>query len=157
VGLDDSEFTTGTGNGKVHFYVGAGDNATNKFDSDRGGESFSKAKDFWATQANLMKYDIVILSCEGITAPNDKPPEALAAMKAYADAGGRLFASHWHRYWFYPGAHYGEDSSIQEPAGPQASPFEPFATWNDRLDPCKAPKDGHCSVQGTINTSFPKG
>jgi hypothetical protein len=145
VGLADEEFTTGTGNGKVHFYAGSGNNVTTSF---QGGSAFSSATDFWSTQANLMKYDIVILSCEGITAPQTKPPAALEAMKQYANAGGRVFASHWHRFWFNTDAKtLGNDD---EPAGPQPSPFEPMATWNDRNDP-------NDPSFGTINTSFPKG
>ncbi|MBX3209534.1 MAG: carboxypeptidase regulatory-like domain-containing protein [Labilithrix sp.] len=142
VGLADEEFTVGSGNGKVHFYSGSGTNVTTSFQS---GGSFTPAQDFWSTQANLMKYDIVILSCEGITAPQTKPPAALEAMKQYANAGGRLFASHWHRYWFDTAAMNG-----QNPAGPQPSPFEAMATWRDRNGPGDP-------AFGTINVSFPKG
>ena len=141
VGLADEEFTVGTGDGKVHFYAGYGPNVTTSF---QGGAAFTPAQDFWSTQANLMKYDIVILSCEGITAPQTKPPAALAAMKEYANAGGRVFASHWHRFWFNTAARG------QEPAGPQPSPFEDMATWRDRGDPSNP-------SYGTINVSFPKG
>lgn len=142
VGLADEEFTVGSGNGKVHFYTGSGNNATSSF---QGGAAFTSATDFWGAQANLMKYDIVILSCEGITAPQTKPPAALEAMKQYANAGGRLFASHWHRYWFSTEAMNG-----QNPAGPQPSPFEPMATWRDRNGPGDP-------AFGTINVGFPKG
>lgn len=142
VGLADEEFTPGSGSGKVHFYAGSGDGVTSSF---QGGQKFSSAQDFWSTQGNLMKYDIVILSCEGITAPETKPPQALDAMKQYANAGGRVFASHWHRYWFNTAAQQGE-----EPAGPQPSPFENFASWRDRNEP---PNPSY----GTLNTSFPKG
>jgi len=142
VGIADEEFTVGNGDGKVHFYAGSGDGVTTRF---QGGPSFTSAEDFWSNQANLMKYDIVILSCEGITAPETKPPAALEAMKQYANAGGRVFASHWHRFWFNTAAQ-GND----EPAGPQPSPFEDFATWRDRGDP---PNPSY----GTIDQSFPKG
>jgi hypothetical protein len=154
VGIDDSEFTTHTGDGRVHLYAGgtysASSPATSRFaSSHQGGAAFGKAEDFWRSQANLMKYDMVILSCEGTTLMNTKPAEALAAMKAYADAGGRIFASHWHRYWFHTAAKYDEDGTIDEPAGPP-TPWEPFATWQDRPDPTNP-------SYGTINTSFPKG
>ena len=142
VGLADEEFTVGTGNGKVHFYSGSGGGVTTSF---QGGPTFSSATQFWSDQANLMKYDIVILSCEGITAPQTKPPVALEAMKQYANAGGRLFASHWHRFWFNTAR-----QNQSNPAGPQPSPFEDFATWQDRGDP---PNPSF----GTINVSFPKG
>ncbi len=142
VGLADEEFTVGNGNGKVHFYAGSGGGVTTSFQS---GPAFSAAKDFWSDQSNLMKYDIVILSCEGITAPDTKPPEALDAMKQFANAGGRIFASHWHRYWFSTAAR-----GNAEPAGPKPSPFEDFATWQDRGDPQNP-------SFGVIDQSFPKG
>ncbi len=144
VGLADEEFTNGSGSGKVHFYAGSGYGNNDATSSFQNGPSFSAAKDFWSSQGNLMKYDIVILSCEGRTAPETKPAAALDAMKAYANAGGRIFASHWHRYWFST-ARQDNDN----PAGPP-SPFEPMATWNDRNDP-------NNPSFGTINTSFPKG
>jgi hypothetical protein len=142
VGLADEEFTTGSESGKVHFYAGSGQNVTTRFQN---GGNFSSATDFWSTQANLMKYDIVILSCEGITAPDTKKPPALEAMKQYANAGGRIFASHWHRYWFDT-----SEMDSNNPAGPQPSPFEAMATWEDRGEPSNP-------SYGTINTSFPKG
>src|SRR5690606_34977585 len=113
----------------------------------QGGPAFSSAQEFWSAQPNLMKYDIVILSCEGITAPQTKPPVALEAMKQYANAGGRVFASHWHRFWFDTSARNGNNG---EPAGPQPSPFEAMATWRDRGNP---PNPSY----GSINTTFPKG
>lgn len=141
VGLADEEFTVGSGNGKVHFYAGSGDSVTTSFQD---GPTFTQAEDFWNDQAKLMKYDIAILSCEGITAPETKPPTALAAMKQYANAGGRVFASHWHRFWFNTAA------KNDEPAGPQPSPFENVATWRDRGNPSDP-------SYGTINVAFPKG
>lgn len=154
VGLDDSEFTTGTGDGRVHFYAGGTyDNdspATSSFaSSHQGGAAFTGAQAFWSDSSSLMKYDIVILSCEGTTLMNTKPQAALDAMKAYANAGGRVFASHWHRYWFDTSAKYRSNGTVDEPAGPP-SPFETFATWRDDEDP---PDPSF----GTINTSFPKG
>ncbi len=59
----------------------------------------SSATPFWSSVDSLSQYDIVILSCEGQQNANTKPQAALDAMKAYADKGGRVFASHWHNIW----------------------------------------------------------
>ena len=50
----------------------------------------------WSSQAQLMAYDIVLLSCEGAETYNANPP----ALEAYLNAGGRLFSSHFHYAWF---------------------------------------------------------
>jgi hypothetical protein len=101
VGLDDSEFTPPGGTGRVHLFAGFG--GATKFDAANGGAAFGTATNFWATEASLSAYDVVFLSCEGDQKPLMKPLAARAAMKAYADKGGRVFASHWHNYWIQAG------------------------------------------------------
>ena len=78
---------------------GAG-SSTRTFDASRGGGTFPAATGFWDNQANLMKYDIVIFSCEGQTFSATKPDSALNALHDYANAGGRVFATHYHYTWF---------------------------------------------------------
>ena len=58
----------------------------------------------------------------------------------YTSKGGRVFASHWHRYWFHDDA--------------QPSPFPAVGTWVDRTPPADPPT---APVDGTVDTSFPKG
>lgn len=159
IGIDDTEFTTDSGSGRVNFYYGSEASqsslSTRQFDAAHGGASFGKATDFWATESSLDRYDIVILSCEGVTQPDQKPPAALEAMHDYANKGGRIFASHYHRYWFDTSAKPAIDGDIAESAGPIVSPFEHVATWADRHNPCNDPAE--CVVYGTLNTSFAKG
>jgi hypothetical protein len=50
----------------------------------------------WANQSQLMPYDITLLSCEGQETYKANPP----ALDAYLNAGGRVFASHFHYAWF---------------------------------------------------------
>ena len=50
----------------------------------------------WASQSQLMPYDITLLSCEGEETYEANPP----ALEAYLNAGGRVFASHFHYAWF---------------------------------------------------------
>lgn len=101
VGLDDSEFTVAGGAGRVHMFAGFGGAAA--FDPSHGGGSFSSSTTLWASEASLSAYDVVLLSCEGDPRAQTKPPTGLAAMKAYADKGGRVLASHWHNYWLQAG------------------------------------------------------
>ena len=152
IGVDDAEFTNPDGGGRVHFYAGSpgGSGTTKAYAS---GAAFPSATTFWADKANLLNYDLVILSCEGDTYPATKPDAALKAMYDYTNAGGRLFASHWHRYWFSTAARTGPNP---QPAG-NPSPFEPFATWADRAAPGdQAPAPG-LDITAKVNDTFPKG
>jgi hypothetical protein len=101
IGLDDTEFTTAGGNGRVHLFSSRG--GSNKFDAARGGGTFAAATSLWATDQSLSKYDVVFMSCEGDQDVANKPQTSRDAMKSYADKGGRVFASHWHNVWLEKG------------------------------------------------------
>jgi hypothetical protein len=143
MGLDDAEFTTETGAGRIHLYSGAdfaepnGANhpATKAFDPTlNGGAPLTRATSLWGSVDSLKRYDIVILSCEGNPIEQEKPMASREAMYAYASLGGRVFASHWHRIWYSNGP----------------APVPMVGTWQDRTDPADP-------ATGTINTGFPKG
>jgi hypothetical protein len=90
----EQEMSVGGGAGRVHLFAGDGANKI-------GGTNMPSVQTLWDTDAHLKAYDIVILSCEGgqIASGTPKTQNNLDAMKAYADAGGRVFASHWHNIW----------------------------------------------------------
>ena len=96
IGLDDAEFTLPGGAGRVHLFTG---NGTDQFDAAHGNQPFPDAQTLWDDVPSLSQYDITFLSCEGSQRPATKPATSLAAMKSYADMGGRVFASHWHNIW----------------------------------------------------------
>jgi hypothetical protein len=142
MGIDDTEFTSGAGAERIHIYKGQGGH-------EASGGSPASETGLWKDKASLMAYDLVVLSCEGdeygdgLTnypdgkssgTPGTKPPAALQAMKDYADSGGRIFASHFHYYWFS--------------AGP--APFPQTATWTRA-------SNNLGNISGAIDTSFPKG
>ena len=136
IGLDDSEFSTAGGAGRVHLYAGNATSAgggTDQFDTALGGGQFAQATTLWDDVASLSAYDVVLLSCEGDQNPDDKPDPSLAAMKEYADLGGRVFASHWHNYW------------IQ--AGP--APWDDALTFNFQAD--------LNDITADVNTGFDRG
>lgn len=142
MGLDDSEFSTSAGTGRIHLFAGtdntqggANDIASKAFAPElNGGAALPPATDLWATADALKPYDIVILSCEGGVMEPAKPMTSRQALYDYASLGGRVFASHWHHIWFS--------------AGP--NPVPQIGTWRDRQDPMDL-------LVGTIDTSFPKG
>ncbi len=101
IGLDDSEITPPTGDGRLHLYAGSG--GANKFDGAHGGMSFPNATTLWQDFNSLSQYDIAFLSCEGGQNAGTKPTTAREAMKQFTDMGGRVFASHWHNIWIDSG------------------------------------------------------
>jgi hypothetical protein len=101
IGISDSEFTTEAGAGRVNLF--AGTNGTNAFSPALGGAAFTPVEPWWDSLPNLMKYDVILHSCDGIENPTNKSAAAMQALKDFADTGGRVFASHWHNYWFEKG------------------------------------------------------
>ncbi len=160
IGIDESEFTPEAGAGRVNLYQGgaaaqvgmgmgpaAGAGAYGMGSNGallNNGATFTPADPWWDNVDNLAKYDLVLHSCDGSNYnPNAVPPQepnipksmaGRMALQQYADRGGRVFASHWHGYWFEQGT----------PA------FKSIGTFLHR-DGLPSPYDA------TIDQSFPKG
>jgi hypothetical protein len=90
IGIDTTSYSDPSGTGRVRFFKanGAKYSATTPADST-----------LWASAATLEAYDMVIFDCEG--GENDKTAAAQAAVMAYANAGGRVFASHYSYVWTF--------------------------------------------------------
>ncbi len=147
MGLPTTEYVAGTGtSGHVHIFTGV------DVDGGGGGAGQPEANpmagapqsptSLWATQAQLMPYDIVLMSCEGGETYAANPP----ALEAYVNAGGRVFASHFHYAWFAGPL----ESSQSYMAPPDWG--ENLATWSD---PGAVPPLG--PIGAIVNTSFPEG
>jgi hypothetical protein len=105
VGLDTTEFTPYTSNGRVHFYTATGFPGTDLATPAPTGDSL------YGSLTKLMNYDIVILPCEG--SAFDKGT-ATGNIVQYVNQGGRLFATHYSYDWLsYAG-----------------SPFNAVGTWD---------------------------
>jgi hypothetical protein len=117
VGLDATEYSPGGGGaghiqifqGGAGAHVGAQSPAPNT--APPGPESYLQ---LWDSSADLLKYDIVLLSCEGEETQDGvqgaggetQTPLTVAdqtALLDYAAGGGRVFASHFHYAWFNSG------------------------------------------------------
>jgi len=120
LGVADAEVTTDTDGGHVHLFAGTGG-----LQSFAGGQPFPSATTLWMSAPKLGTYDLVLLSCEGAQNAATKPQPALDAMKAYADGGGRVLASHWHNIWLAGAS-----------GGPTQPAWSSIATWsNSNVDP----------------------
>lgn len=138
IGIDPSEFTTGSGAGSVRVYAGTINNASSTLP---GVTDATSAYAFWGSLSEMMKYDIIINACECQPHPRDTHGPAYENMRAYLDAGGRVFNSHYHLNFFGGSSENGgkADASLQSAAD--------WALW------------GKASSPGPfyIDTTFPKG
>lgn len=124
IGVDDKEFVEGHDDtGHIHMFKG------------KDGNMGTPAEDFWNDAAQLRKYDVVLLSCEGGEHLDNKggtAADARGSMYDYLNAGGKVFATHYHYTWFK--------------LSPQPE-FQEIATWGS----------GATADSYDINQSFPKG
>ena len=89
IGIDDTEFTDGTGNGRVHIY------------KSNGADMAVPVQDYKVLVDDLKKmkgYDVIMLPCEGL--PIQRTQQQLQNLVDYTSAGGRVFGTHYSYKWF---------------------------------------------------------
>ena len=101
IGIIDGEFQAPGGAGAVHFFRGSNGGAVGPNGSQLAGNS-AQGTDLWGNAATLKNYDIVVLSCEGSENPENKQAYYNNLLD-YMNAGGKVFASHYHYVWFKSG------------------------------------------------------
>jgi hypothetical protein len=119
IGIAQSEFTDPAQGGRVNFFLGA----------KAPGQAIDAAT---PTQAQLFAsginaYDMTILACEG--AESDESANQ-AALRNYAAAGGRVFATHYGYSWLR-----NNDANTANPTDPTADNWSQVAQWHvDQTD-----------------------
>jgi hypothetical protein len=131
IGIDDAEFTSDAGTGRVHVYEGGTLDGFLYAASVSGG---SPATALWSNLAKMKSYDLVINACEGDTFVAEKPTASLQNFALYANAGGRTFNTHYQYTWIADGV----------------APLPSTATFGP--DP-----RGPDPITANVDTSFPKG
>ena len=104
IGVADSEFTDSSGTGRVHLYTGVvsapGGNGAAPGASAPGGNTQTEDVLLGTTNAGtITNYDQVLFACQG--AANEKPANQRLALTNYANAGGRVYATHYNYHWIY--------------------------------------------------------
>ncbi len=98
IGIDDAEFGGGaTGGGRVHIFQGSQESKA--YPANTNPPAPASYATLWDRVADLMPFDMVILSCEGAETLRMQQQNLLE----YVDSGGRVFASHYHYAWFIDG------------------------------------------------------
>lgn len=95
VGVDDSEFSAPGGSGRIQIYGGiSSPGALVTPDSP-------DAKPLMQNLDVLSNYDVLMLACEGSAYEADKTSAMLSNVETFANAGGRIFGSHFSFTWIY--------------------------------------------------------
>jgi hypothetical protein len=132
IGVDSSEYVAGwSGAGHIHVFQGYAGATTAASTPPSPGA-------LWDSTADLMKNDVVLLSCEG-RETSGVDASSQQSLLDYASAGGRVFASHYHYVWFDQG------------------PFAayPLARWT--TGPQLVVLGDDASVPGDVVTTLPNG
>jgi hypothetical protein len=109
IGIDPSEYEPGAdGPGRIHIFQGSSDPGTDSYGAATTSPPAPHSSEaLWNSVANLMPYDITILSCEGAETVDvgggGITPSDQENLVQYTSAGGRVFASHFHYAWFDTG------------------------------------------------------
>ena len=98
VGIDDSEFTNGSGIGRINIYTATTGPGAHVVD----GQPVLTESSLMGNASTLNQYDVLMLPCEG-SAPT-KPAAELANLVSFANSGGRVYASHYEYSYLYKNA-----------------------------------------------------
>ncbi|WP_420237235.1 Ig-like domain-containing protein [Telmatobacter bradus] len=146
MGIDQSEFTDDSGsvnpNGHIHLYSSTSTFQSGSTTLTAGGAVIGSGTptDTVMTDHSLVmnNYDMILFPCQGSDTLY-KDATALTNLLAYANAGGRVFTTHYSYAWL-------------DPSAPYNSQFPAVANWNPgQADP--APDPG----VALVNTSFTDG
>lgn len=101
VGLDRSEYQRAGsgGGGRIEIFAGGAGNPGQHAIPNTSPPAPDSYQALWDKKEDLLKYDMVLLSCEGQETANPNQQ----ALYDYANAGGRVFASHFHYAFFDTG------------------------------------------------------
>jgi hypothetical protein len=135
LGINDSEFTNPSSGGRVEIYQGMGAPGA-AIDATTPSET-----SLWTTQATINGYDMVYFACQDHQ--SDNPAAAQTNVLNFANAGGRVFATHFSYTWLY-----------------DVNPWMQTAQWYCTTPGCAVDQTVAFSSDpqtGYIDTSFPAG
>ncbi len=143
IGIDDAEVTTDAKDGRVHYF------RYNGIPLEGGSPNGNQLV---ASVANLKKYDVVMLPCEGN--PNFKQQNEIQNLVDYANLGGRVFATHYSYSWVQNGLAMWPQTA-QWRRNPQS--FEPNDPQPYSLDTSFAKGTAFAEWLVNVNASTTKG
>jgi hypothetical protein len=147
IGVADSEFSKSTGNGRIHLYEGI--NGATRVKNTQGVAETTEAYTalFSGSNARINNYDMTVLDCEGGPKTAHRASGQRNPLYAYANAGGRVFASHYSYTYL-------DDHGPSQPGGGEGAVVGDFYTtaiWNGSYN------DEGNTTTGIIDVSHAKG
>jgi hypothetical protein len=133
IGIDDAEFTDPGGGGRINLWEGLVDPVSTAAGGAIVDGSTPKEDGLWGDQATLNQYDMVLFPCQADQATTRTAADQQRVIN-FANAGGRVFATHYSYVWLYDDA-----------------PFSSTAGWQVEQHPAPVNQTGY------IDQSFPKG
>ena len=127
MGMSQSEFTDPSGTGRINLFGGGAPGTGVTIDAGTPTQA-----SLMGNQSTLNQYDLLMLPCEGSNYL--KPAQELANMVNFANAGGRVYSSHYSFSWMW-----------------QNPPFNGVANWAGTT--VTSPPNGNA----TVNASFAAG
>jgi hypothetical protein len=98
IGVEKAEYGAGAaGANRIHIFQGI--NRGSSPGSNTQPAAPIASSNLWDSKADLMQFDITLLTCEGA----ETTDMSQQSLYDYAEAGGRIFASHFHYAWFNTG------------------------------------------------------
>ena len=98
VGIDETEFTNDSGTGRIQLFQGY--RASPTIMTGGASSTLRDIDQLWASVTSMRKYDVVLMACEGASGEAEsRTAPQYAAVRGYADMGGRIFGSHYHNGW----------------------------------------------------------
>jgi hypothetical protein len=132
MGIDQAEFTTPAGGGRVHVYLGNNGGVTGGAAHGANvGTTTPGDAQLWGTGGTFANYDLALAPC--LAAPVPLPAAELANLVSYTGAGGRFVTSHDGYEWLF-----------------NNPPFNTTANWDVN-------RGSFSSVPASVNTTFPGG
>jgi len=148
IGIDVTEFTPDSGQGRVNLF--AGYRASKTMNVAGASTPLRPAEELWASSDRMLDYDMILMGCEGegsiwkppaevtVSGSLPRPVSMQLEVRKYADLGGRIFGSHWHHRWINS-----DDTTPDNPYPKVAS----FAKSSGKVD----------DLTVSVDSSFPKG
>ena len=143
LGVSPSEITPPSGTGRIHYFLGTDKPGLNTM------PSAPKADTLYSTLDNLLKYDVVLLPCEGSEYDKSKVNGMTLANNPrdlfvqYLKMGGRLFTTHYSYDWL---------TYNNSPFNKVAMPLGMNGLW-----PVGQLDDYNNTIVTALVTTFPKG